>query len=484
MSFVGLYTGLSGIRAAQTGLDTASNNVANANTPGYTRQRVELRASHTYNSPSGPIGTGVTVDAIARLRDTFLDDRFRSAVGSGTEDAVRAEFLASMESLSGEPDLGLGARIGRLWEATEQWANNPNDGATRRQMLTELTAIGEGFRATADSWDSLGTDYGERRGSQIDAANQLLEQLNGFNVRMANAHPDDYGPDLEDQRDRVLDDLAELTGASSRIQADGSVTVTLGSETLLQFADTGAGSGFAQLRVDGDPEQVQASALGDGSAAHDFTGAADITDAVTGEVGGLHRALTEDLPEWRDQLDALATQFAGAINRVNSEGLRADGTPGEALLEFTDATDPAGTIQLVTGVGNDDLAAAQGVVGDPAPAPHDNSNARAFAELRSVRLDATGGADPTNGRSIENTLADQVVGLAGSVRSSQVGAEASAGVASGASLARAAEHGVSIDEEMVGLVRYQRALEASARVMTTVDQALDTLVNRVGIVGR
>jgi len=70
------------------------------------------------------------------------------------------------------------------------------------------------------------------------------------------------------------------------------------------------------------------------------------------------------------------------------------------------------------------------------------------------------------------------------VRSSQVGAEASAGVASGASLARAAEHGVSIDEEMVGLVRYQRALEAAARVMTTVDQALDTLVNRVGIVGR
>ena len=483
MSFVGLYTGLSGIRAAQAGIDTTSNNVANANTPGYTRQRVELRASHTYNSPAGPVGTGVTVDAIARLRDTFLDDRFRSAVGSGTEDAVRAEFLASMESLSGEPDLGLGERIGRLWEATEQWANNPNDGATRRQVLTELSAIGEGFRATAGSWDALGEDYAERRGSQVDSANQLLEQLNGFNVRMANAHPDDYGPDLEDQRDRVLDDLAELTGASSRIQADGSVTVTLGTETLVQFADTGSGSGFAQLRVDpGDPTVIQVSTLESDTAS--FTSAGDITGAITGEVGGLHRALTEDLPQWRDQLDDLAEQFAGAINRVNEDGLRPDGTKGEDLLSFG-AGDPAGTLQLVAGVGNDNLAAVSGTEGTPPepPPPHDNTNARAFTELRNARLNPTGDAD-ANGRSIENTLADQVVGLAGAVRSSQVGAEASTGIASGASLARAAEHGVSIDEEMVGLVRYQRALEAAARVMTTVDQALDVLVNRVGIVGR
>jgi flagellar hook-associated protein 1 len=155
MSFVGLYTGLSAIRAAQTGIDLASNNVANSATPGYTRQRVELVASPDYDSPVGPLGTGVTVAQIGRLRDSFLDTRARNALGDHGAAGVRADLLRTVEELTGEPDSGISTRLTALWVAAESWANDPADPATRRQVMGELTAVSQTFRSVADQWDVL-----------------------------------------------------------------------------------------------------------------------------------------------------------------------------------------------------------------------------------------------------------------------------------------------------------------------------------------
>ena len=450
-SFVGLYTGLSGIQAAQAGLDTTSHNVANANTLGYTRQRVETSARPGYQSNVGWIGTGVNVDQIARLRDQFLDDRHRVASGDHAFHGVRSETLASLEALSGEPDEGISARMAGLWEATEAWANNPSDTSTKRQVLTELSSISEAIRTTAGSWNRLEEDLGSRQGTVTDQVNATLEAIDDYNRRIANAVPGRIGPDVYDQRDLLLDDLAGLTGAVVRIDAEGRASATLGGVDLL------SADGPATVAIAGGNITIT-----DPNGNTD-----DVTATMRGELGGLHRVLTEDIPEWRDALHEFAESFAETINTVNEGGFVA-GTPnpGQALLAF-DAADPAGTIGVIDGTTPGDLAAAT-----EADAPfHAEGNARILSDLRT-----------TSG--LEGDLADVVVGLAGEVRSSANAAKAARGVAQGAMHARDAEHGVSMDEEMVGLVRYQRALEASARVMTTVDQALDTLVNRVGIVGR
>ena len=481
MGFVGLYTGASGIRAAQMGLDTAANNIANANTPGYTRQRVEFKAGHTYNSPSGPVGTGVTVDAVARLRDQFLDDRFRAAIGRGAEDTVRAEFLQSMETLSGEPDQGISARIGQMWGVLEGWANTPDSDAARGEVLGTMVLVAEGFRATADSWDRLGEDTAERLETAIDTANALMVEIDAINRLTANSNDARIGPQTFDQRDLLVDQLAELTGATARNQPNGTVRITLGDTVLVDLSEGADPRGFATLRLDGD--QVQVSGLGNEPAdAADDTLFTDDTDALSGELRGLQRVLAEDLPRRREELDAVARQLALAFNRVNAEGVDRNGEPGQDLFAFDDGNEAANLRVLSTNPNV--LAAARS--GDPANPPdvHDGSNARSFTELRAARLDAAGEPDPGGGRSIENGLADLIVGLATDVNSARSRADAALGIATGAQLSRASEHGVSIDEEMVSLIRYQRALEAAARVMTTVDQALDTLVNRVGIVGR
>jgi flagellar hook-associated protein 1 len=464
-SFVGLYTGLSGVQAAQAGLDITSHNVANANTPGYTRQRVDTAARPTYQSLYGPVGTGVDVQDIARLRDQFLDARFRSAVGDNAANTVRAEFMASLERLGGEPDLGLSVAIGKLWGATEEWANDPNDPAARRQVLTELDGIAATFRSTANAWDQLGTDTAARRDVVISQANDTLTNLADLNRRLANADPKRVGPDLLDQRDMMIDEVARLTGATATYETNGTVTMTLGGQTLLSFPD---GPTPVSLSDDGTALQIGGVDLAAG--------------AMSGEIGGLHRTLTEDLPSWRTTLDGLAASFATAINGLNEGGRLIDGTAGQALYAFDvdpDGPGAAASLGLVT-TDIAALAAAGGPAGD-APAAFDGTNARAFADLRTALLATPGGGPDA---AIESQLADLITGLAGSVRSTRSAADAARGVATGARLARDSQHGVSIDEEMVGLVRYQRALEANARVMTTVDQALDTLVNRVGIVGR
>ncbi|MTV27358.1 flagellar hook-associated protein FlgK [Nitriliruptoraceae bacterium ZYF776] len=455
MGFVGLYTGLTGVRASQVGIDVTSHNVANAATPGYTRQRVEFTARASFQHPAGQIGTGVDISQIGRLRDTFLDGRARTAFGDLGTHQVRADLLGRLEALTGEPDGGISVRLGALWTAAETWANDPGDGPARRQVLAELGATADTFRSVSAQWDALAADVATQRDVRVTAANDALQALADLDVRIANADPNRVGTDVFDQRDRLLDEVATLIGGQVAVGTDGRATVVLDGVELLD-------GGAATLSV--TPDGTLAATTTDGTTHALGAG-------LGGELGGLVRVATVDLPAWRGELSALAATLADTINDINVQGVRADGTPGVELLTY-DPTDPAGSIKVAT-TSLADLAAA--TTGTP-PAPFDGTNAQRFADLRH---DGVAG-----GASIDERFAELVIGLAGDVRSAKAGASASRAVAVGASLARDAEHGVSLDEEMVGLIRYQRALEAASRVMTTVDEALNVLINRTGVVGR
>lgn len=466
MGFVGLYTGLSAIRAAQTGIDVAANNVANSATPGHTRQRVELVAGPRYDSPVGPQGTGVTVAQIGRLRDSFLDTRVRTAIGDHAATSVRANLLGTLEALTGEPDDGISSRMTALWTAAEAWANDPAEPATRRQVMNELTAVGETFRSVVTQWDTLEADVRHDRDVRLEQVNDALAQLAELDARIVNVPDQRVGPALLDQRDLLLDDIAQLTGATARVGTSGRSEVVLAGVNLVPS------DGPAEL------------SLVDGVAtitAHDGT-TTSAAGQLGGMVGGLTKVLDQDIPAFREQMNTVAAGIHAAVNEVNRAGVTADGTPGGDLLTF-DPTDPARTLTRAT----DDLSALAAARDVTSPQPHDGSNARVLANLRIAPVTIGDDDDddaPGPSASLSSHFADVITGLASEVNAAKGSASASRSIAVSAATARDAEHGVSIDEEMVELVRYQRALEAAARVMTTIDQALDVLVNRVGIVGR
>lgn len=449
--YVGLYTGLSAIRASQAGIDTASHNISNAATTGYTRQRVELAAAIPFSSPDGPLGTGVDVTAIARLRDDFADARVRSTSAEFARLDVGAALLARAEAVTGEPDSGISRELNALWDSFEDLAMDPADPAVRRQVLTQLDTLTSRIRSVAGAWDQLAADTTARRDGTVAALDGLLSEVAEVNRQVADRDPAEVSNDLLDRRDVALDRIAELTGATVTRQPDLTVEVHLGGVALVSGTTT-------------QPLTTSGTDL--------LAGTTPVTTAVGGELRALHDFATVTMPARRAALDTFVDDLVVTLDAQHAAGFTSSGGAGGPLL--TTGPDAAGTVtSAVTDPA--DLAVAGSV--DPVtglPGPLDGTNAQALADLRA----------PVAGGSLPGALHAMVVDLGAAVAGTRRAAAAAGDVAVGAEVARQSQHGVSLDEEMVDIVRYQRQLEAASRVMTAVDQALDTLVNRVGIVGR
>jgi flagellar hook-associated protein 1 FlgK len=276
--------------------------------------------------------------------------------------------------------------------------------------------------------DDLGADAIVRLRSEIEAVNQAAVRIAEIN-RFA-PMPGGLPADLADERDRLLDQLAVSIGTSSKVQADGQVRVTL--------------SGLAL--VDG----TQASALGvstvPGVAVTHPTG-----PVVPGGIaGGLVTALTVDLPNLRTQLDTFVTGLLTDLNALHATGRTPSGAAGAALL-----TDGGGLISVVP-TSTADLAAA-----DTTGGPQNGRVADALAQRRVPQGDVF--------RSVANSVANTVAGIGRAADTARSIAEAN-------DAARDSLVGVNIDEEMTQLVGQQRAYQAAAKVITTVDEMLQSLL--------
>lgn len=453
MSFVSLNTALSGIRAARVGMDTTAHNIANAGTPGYTRQRVDLRTSPAYRSPSGQVGTGVTVADIARVRDSFLDARVRGDLAaSGTLD-VRADLLTRAEGVLGEPDDGLTEELTGLWSAFEDLALAPEDRAARRQVVSALGSVAARVRAVDGGLDVLRQDTAKTLSLTVSQANGLFDRVAELNRTILDASSGAGTPnDLMDERDGLIDELSRTVGATATLEPNGTVRMSVSGLAVV--------SGTASRHLSVDPTTAVVT--------HDTAGVA-VTPG--GEAAGLQRFLTEDLVVLRGQLASFVDDLRTTVNGQHAAGFDANGDPGGDLfvgatpLTFAAALDDPDLL-AAAGSRTWDAAASTYVVG-----PQDAENATALADLRtSSKLDTS--------------LRTFVTEHAADVAATQRAARGQRQLATASGIAREGMHGVSIDEEMVAMLSQQRALEASSRMMSAVDQALDTIINRTGLVGR
>ena len=455
MSINSLHTGYSGLSSAQLGIDTASHNVANANTEGFTRQRVEQSPSDPRNIVVGQIGTGVSVDDITRARDAFLDARLRTALSSHASMETSADLLSRAENLLGEPDFGVSTALDDLFNSFEDLSLDATDQGRRIAVLNNLGALTGRFNAIANGLQDLADDASTRIRVTLESVNALLDEVAELNGAITLSASTGTTPnDLLDRRDQRLDELARSIGSHVATNDDGTVRVSLNGLAL----------------VDGNRANHLTWDAGSSSLLHTTGTAVN----AGGSLGGLQSFIVADMPSIRTQLDDLSIDMHDAINATNQLGFVGVGTSGGDLLTYS-PTDPAGT--LAVAVTDPDLIAASSDGSAPFPV-HNGENARLLAELRNS-LSAGGGT-----RSLSAATRSFVTDVGGRTAAAQRGATTQSNLASSAELSRAASHGVNIDEEMIDLIRYQRAYEAAARVITAADQALDTLINRTGIVGR
>ena len=444
MSFSVLGIGLSGVQAAQRAVENAAHNVANANTDGYTRQRVSLIAARPVPGQPGLRGSGVQAVDVSRLRDALADMAFRSETAAGGAWSARAQVLQRAQQVLGPYGEGAPAAVAKFWAAWQQLSTNPADTASRQGVLDAGAALASTLNSAAAGLDRLGQDVGARVDAGVAEANALLAQVAGLNAAISDATTAGQTPnDLLDERDRTLDRLVTLTGATVRATDAGRVDVYVGSQAVVRGETTAP---LSAVRSGGVTTIVHA----DGSPA-----------AAGGELGGYVDTLVRVLPAFTADLDAVAAGLAGAVNAAHANGVDLDGAAGLAFFTGTTARDLA--VAPLT---------ARQVAASASGAANDGNNALALAQLRTAG--AVGGT----------SVGDAVNAIAGRLGAEAAHATDSAHAANLVVAAieqqRAESNGVSVNEEMADLVRYQRAYEAAARVVTVADELLERLINGLG----
>jgi flagellar hook-associated protein 1 FlgK len=575
--FFGLDIAATGLRAAQQQLDTAAHNVANANTPGYSRQRVTLVEAPPYTYPAfnrsglpGQIGSGVSVAAVTRVRDRFLDQQVQAQSSLQGEWGTRQQQLAKIESIFPEPtDSGLGSVISKYYAAWQDVASDPTSTAARVSLTEQASSLAMELNRDSTQLGMIANGINTQVSQQVATVNNLASEIANLNGQIQRVTITGENPnDLLDQREQLLEQVSAIVPTTEQTQSDGTMTVLVGGVDLV--SNVYARQMVAQTGPTGNVTPVWA----DGST----------VSLPAGQMKALLDARDVDLAGYRTQLNTLAQGIADSTNALHERGIDANGNPGQAIFTYysgnvamTLAVNPAvaadprliaaaaspnvpgdATVAGLIADLQDAKSYSAGVAGTDIVGAMDlstNTTARlttisaGSAVAQTYTFSGTGnsltlrGAD---GSTQTITVADMAAGGTQVLNFDQVGiklnvttdASAKAGadlvtdlttgghntlVAAslyptpqtttdyyaglvgkiGAASSQATEmaanqqlvvdqltnqvqqiSGVSLDEEATDMIKFQHAYQAAARVITTMDEMLNTLINNTGLVGR
>jgi flagellar hook-associated protein 1 len=469
-TFGSLATAYSGLAAARAGIDVTGQNIANAGTTGYTRQRVSqssIPAAQTgfMRGTAALAGQGVSVDGIARLASLTLDTGVRVASGSSAYADARAAALSALETGLNEPgDDGLASKLDAFWSSWSELSTHPDDPGAASAVIgaakTVASALASGSNAIDAQWSSVrGTVDGQVQ--QLNSAASQVADLNG-RIRTALASGGNAN-ELMDQRDQLTEQIASLAGGTVRQNTDGTVDVLIGGNAIVQGTDArSVALGGGQRLADGAAVTLTwtsgtagAVSLSGGSIGGNLSLLAPVTANGTGGA----------LAEASASYDQVATKLATAVNAVHATGTTPTGATGAPFFSLAAGVPAAQGLGVVPTDGS-------GLATRNAAGELDDSFADALSRLGT----ASDGAD--------RSWATFVAGVGTASRSASSESTLTGLALTNARTQQQSSAGVDLDEENVNLLSYQHAYQGAARVLTAVDEMLDTIINRTGIVGR
>ncbi|RKD24242.1 flagellar hook-associated protein FlgK [Ammoniphilus oxalaticus] len=450
-TFHGLEIGKRSLFAQQAALSTTGHNIANSNTLGYTRQRVELEAARSIhypgmNSDRSPqqMGTGVSPAQIVRIREDYLDLQFRNENTASGYWETMSDVYMKMEGILAEPsNTGLQAVMDQFWQGWQELAKDPNSSAARKVVEERGVTVADTFNHIAKSLTRLETDLENVMKTKVKEVNSLAEQISELNDQIGRLVPHGHIPnDLYDKRDLLIDQLSKLVDVEVKpasipgIPPDkhGMITVSLGGQTLVDPSDNPKFNELVYSETSG------------------FTLDGGIPALISGELMGIVEGKDAVNSTLKD-INSLATGIANAVNTKIGNG--PDFFSGGDAISIEVKRDSLDGINFDEG--NPNLA-------------------QRIADLKFEDIDELGTTFDDDYRQIISGLG---------IRSQQASrmANNSDVLLNQIDLQRQSVSGVSLDEEMVNMIRYQQAYNAAARFVTTIDEVLDRVVNGMGRVG-
>jgi flagellar hook-associated protein 1 FlgK len=456
-----LNLGARALQANQLAVEVTGQNLANSSNAAYSRQQVTLATSTPIDTPLGMQGTGVTATSIQQLRDALLDGQVRdeSSVSgywnsnqSALEDAQAqlGEFL-NIGGASGSDAQGLSDQLNGLFSSFQGLTTNPASISARQNVIDQAQSLASGLNAASQQLSSLNDALNTSVSDKVTKANQLLTQIANLNDQIAKATASGgTANDLTDSREQALENLAGLVNISTNTNANGTVDVSIGGTQLisgnqtldtLQTYDSGNGQLLVRTATGGTP-----LALTGGS----IQGTIDARDGA--------------LKTLRDGLDTLASSLISQVNGVYSGGYDLNGGTGATFFTGTNA----GTIAVNSSLQTDpSLLQAAGVSG----APGDNTVALALAKLGSQSIASLGN------KSFTAAFGAQVGSFGNALSNANTEVANQSSVTNMLQNQRDSVSGVSLEEEMANLITFQQAYAASSKIITTVDQMLQTVIS-------
>lgn len=449
-----------GLLSHQLAMQVTGNNIANATTEGYSRQRAELVGATPLLMPEGLLGTGVRVADITRARNELLDAGFRRETSLFNGFTVAGDALASVESVLAEPsELGLSGSLDAFWNAWSDLANDPTSSAARAVVVARGQQLVDHFNRTDASLDAIGSQLAQGLQTGVGEVNRLLGEIADVNGRVAAAMANgNSAPELADRRDALLDELSTFVSIDVTPRANGLVGVSINGMSVVEgtVRDTLSVSSTAG---------VWSVVNGNGTT----------LDIPAGSVGGTLDVLTDDFSAIRSELDTLAQGLVERVNGVHASGTNPLGATGVNF--FDDFGDPttvtAQNLVLDAAVlASSDAVVAGSPSGGGAYQPGANDIALALAGLRD---ETTGGI--LDGRSVNEAYRDLAAGVGLATASAREAAESRGVLMSSASVRRESVYGVATDEELIKVVQFQAGYSAAARLVSVVDEMYQTLLN-------
>lgn len=474
-TFHGLEIGKRSILAQQTALSTTGHNIANANTVGYTRQDAVLQATNPLAYPSKnngtapmTMGTGVEVTELKRIRDGFLDQQYRNEQQKAGYWEATASALSSIESVFNEPsDFGMSSTLDRFWQSFQELAKNPDSLAVRTVVVANGKAVADGFQSITAGIEQIEKDLQAQLNGKVGDINSSAKEIADLNKQIALMTANGYQPnDLLDKRDLLLDKLSKMGNIQVTPEQTGMVSVNVDGVALVNGKDS------FELSV--GPQTGEAAISG------------NQVDLEGGEIKGLVDSLIGDSPNsissLRNNLDSLAKTIAEQMNAIqagddarNLDDIKA-GTQLEKVLFFVDKDDPTqppkDAANMIVNPKLVDFpaklaAATSNSIGD-------GSNAAAMGNLQFLKVDIDG-----NNTTIGDFYKMVIGNLGIGVNEAERYRDNANMVSQQVDNRRLSVSGVSIDEEMTNMVRFQQAYNAAAKYVSTVNDMLDTLINRM-----
>ncbi len=497
-----LYLGLSGLQAQQAALNVVGHNIANVNTPGYTRQRADLSAGRSQVEGQVYFGTGVTLSSVQGIRDRFLDLQiYRETAKQTGADERYAAVNAIGSALGDTGSTGIAAQIQAFFQGFQDLSTQPESAALRTSLLGKAQAMVTGLQTKYRLLDDQRGNADQSIAAQVAEVNTLTGQIAQLNQRISTEVTPGADNDARDQRKTLTDKLAGLVGINVVESSEGAYQITLDSGSAVLVTGSSAFDLVTKRAGSGGYLQLASNMAGS---------IVDVTSAIKeGSLGAKLDLRDNILVGFQAQLDQIAAGLAGAVNLAQRAGIAQNGLAGQDFFQnaATPNIDPLTGLQTADGLPNSIstgtalksgsgwtdrykgmvnlLSVNAALVKDPSliaaagagGAKGDNTNALLMAGFQNDSSAVDMGGIPTG---FTSAVAALITDLGSQAQNYKAQSTAQQNLVSALQSQRDSVSGVNLDEEASSMMTLQRGYQASARFISVINQLTDQLVNQFG----